>query len=283
MTFQAKEGQRWWRTIGTDDNAPYQVFHDTADLRSGTSLQYRAVVLDNAGHARMSGSAVRRPGSDSDDHLAEGRGGGTALPGVGHRDRRPRTRHPVGAHPAQRRGRDWGRSRWTRPRLPSPRRTTCRTSTSARRWPTERSLQRAGASVPSCRRPRRSRWPSRCRCTHPSPWPATSSRRWRPRRATDWDPACAATDLAFDVDDGLWHGTFTFAAGEGSPSPPGYFEWKIATGHSFSNPNFGENGGGDQPAVSPVPADGGTYEFTFDQIIPCAIGAGGALALGLSS
>jgi len=86
-----------------------------------------------------------------------------------------------------------------------------------------------------------------------------------PTPCNDWDPACSGTDLTFDAGDGLWHGTFTFAAGEGSPSPPGYFEWKIATGHSFSNPNFGENGGGDNLRLA-VPADGGTYEFTFDQI-----------------
>ncbi len=39
-----------WSPIGTDDTAPYRVFHDVSGLPSGTPVQYRAVVLDNAGH-----------------------------------------------------------------------------------------------------------------------------------------------------------------------------------------------------------------------------------------
>jgi len=54
VTFQAKVGNGQWRSIGTDDTAPYQVFHDTTGIRSGETVQYRAVVLDNAGHERAS-------------------------------------------------------------------------------------------------------------------------------------------------------------------------------------------------------------------------------------
>ena len=54
VTFQARAGNARWTTIGTDDSAPYQVFHDTSSYRTGTHLQYRAVVLDNAGHTRPS-------------------------------------------------------------------------------------------------------------------------------------------------------------------------------------------------------------------------------------
>ncbi|HEX5533064.1 MAG TPA: alpha-amylase family glycosyl hydrolase [Actinomycetales bacterium] len=54
VTFQARTPGGDWQTIGTDDNAPYQVFHDVADLRSGTQLEYRAIVLDNGGHAAAS-------------------------------------------------------------------------------------------------------------------------------------------------------------------------------------------------------------------------------------
>jgi alpha-amylase len=57
VTFLARVGNGRWRSIGTDDNAPYRVFHDVADLEPGTRVQYRAVVLDNAGHSRA--SAVR--------------------------------------------------------------------------------------------------------------------------------------------------------------------------------------------------------------------------------
>ena len=57
VTFLAKTGNGSWRDIGTDDNAPYRVFHDVSDIVPGTTVQYRAVVLDNAHHTRS--SAVR--------------------------------------------------------------------------------------------------------------------------------------------------------------------------------------------------------------------------------
>jgi alpha-amylase len=57
VTFLARVGQRGWKSIGTDDNAPYRVFHDVADLDPGTRVEYKAVVVDNAGHQRA--SAVR--------------------------------------------------------------------------------------------------------------------------------------------------------------------------------------------------------------------------------
>ena len=53
VTFLAREHRRW-KAIGTDDNAPYRVFHDIADERPGTRIEYKAVVLDNAGHERTS-------------------------------------------------------------------------------------------------------------------------------------------------------------------------------------------------------------------------------------
>jgi alpha-amylase len=53
VTFFARKGRRW-KAIGTDDNAPYRVFHDIADKRPGTRIEYKAVVLDNARHTRTS-------------------------------------------------------------------------------------------------------------------------------------------------------------------------------------------------------------------------------------
>jgi alpha-amylase len=55
VTFLAKAGKGGWRDIGTDDNAPYRVFHDVSDIAPGATVQYRAVVLDNAGHTRSTG------------------------------------------------------------------------------------------------------------------------------------------------------------------------------------------------------------------------------------
>jgi glycosidase len=54
VTFYAKVGNGRWRSIGTDDNAPYRVFHDTISMAPGTPLQYQAVVLDNRGHTETS-------------------------------------------------------------------------------------------------------------------------------------------------------------------------------------------------------------------------------------
>jgi alpha-amylase len=51
VTFYAQAGNGPWQPIGTDDNAPYQVFHDVSGLATGTPLRYRAVVLDNRGHS----------------------------------------------------------------------------------------------------------------------------------------------------------------------------------------------------------------------------------------
>ncbi|KGN33719.1 alpha-1,6-glucosidase [Knoellia sinensis KCTC 19936] len=42
-------GTTQWRTIGTDDNAPFRVFHDVAGMPVGSVLEYRAVVRDAAG------------------------------------------------------------------------------------------------------------------------------------------------------------------------------------------------------------------------------------------
>jgi alpha-amylase len=52
VTFLAKAGKGGWQDIGTDDNKPYRVFHDVSDLSPGTTIRYKAVVLDNAGHTR---------------------------------------------------------------------------------------------------------------------------------------------------------------------------------------------------------------------------------------
>jgi hypothetical protein len=54
VTFHAKVGDEAWQQIGTDDNRRYRVFHDIADVPPGTTIQYRAAVLDNAGHTRAS-------------------------------------------------------------------------------------------------------------------------------------------------------------------------------------------------------------------------------------
>jgi alpha-amylase len=60
VTFEAQAGDGPWQRIGTDDNAPYRVFHDVAALAPGTLVRYRATVLDNDRHTRTSAVASSR-------------------------------------------------------------------------------------------------------------------------------------------------------------------------------------------------------------------------------
>jgi hypothetical protein len=43
-------GTAQWQPLGTDDNAPYRVFHDVSGEPKGALIEYRTVVRDNAGH-----------------------------------------------------------------------------------------------------------------------------------------------------------------------------------------------------------------------------------------
>ena len=44
-----------WQLLGTDDNAPFRVFHDVREVPLGTPLEYRVVVRDLAGHVAADG------------------------------------------------------------------------------------------------------------------------------------------------------------------------------------------------------------------------------------
>ncbi|MDQ1733493.1 MAG: hypothetical protein QOK10_3652 [Pseudonocardiales bacterium] len=65
-------GTTTWQPIGTDDNAPYRVFHDVSGLAKGTLVEYRVVVRDNAGHL----SAASSYGIVGDAPKTGGDGGG---------------------------------------------------------------------------------------------------------------------------------------------------------------------------------------------------------------
>jgi glycosidase len=52
-------GTQDWQLIGTDDNAPYRVFHDVSDVAQGTPVEYRAIARDHdADFGVVSTSAV---------------------------------------------------------------------------------------------------------------------------------------------------------------------------------------------------------------------------------
>jgi glycosidase len=54
VTFEARTPGGKWERVGTDDTAPYRVFHDVSELNPGTAVEYRAVVLNNAGRSSVS-------------------------------------------------------------------------------------------------------------------------------------------------------------------------------------------------------------------------------------
>ena len=49
-------GTTAWHRLGTDDNAPYRVFHDVSAMPKGTLLEYRAIAKDAAGHVGATSS-----------------------------------------------------------------------------------------------------------------------------------------------------------------------------------------------------------------------------------
>ncbi len=48
-------GTKGWHLLGTDDNAPFRVFHDVSGIKVGTPLEYRVVVKDVSGRVMASG------------------------------------------------------------------------------------------------------------------------------------------------------------------------------------------------------------------------------------
>jgi len=51
-----KHGASAWTYLGTDDNAPYRIFHDVRGMAQGTLLEYRAVLKDSSGNLSVANS-----------------------------------------------------------------------------------------------------------------------------------------------------------------------------------------------------------------------------------
>ena len=49
-------GTSEWTTVGTDDTAPFRVFHDVSGMAKGTLLEYRALVKDSSGNVSATSS-----------------------------------------------------------------------------------------------------------------------------------------------------------------------------------------------------------------------------------
>jgi pullulanase-type alpha-1,6-glucosidase len=77
-----------WTVLGTDDNAPYRVFHDVSGLDHGTLLEYRAILADHSGNLSVTGTyasvgdpAPPGPGPDPGDGGPVTQPGAVSIPG----------------------------------------------------------------------------------------------------------------------------------------------------------------------------------------------------------
>ncbi|MFC5175965.1 alpha-amylase family glycosyl hydrolase [Nocardioides taihuensis] len=256
VTFQAKVAGGRWRDIGTDDSAPYRVFHDTADLATGTHVSYRAAVLDNAGHARLSGVRHSRVAAPTVDLTTSGRDGEvswldpvtvTATVDPERPSQAVRFERSVAGGPWEGLGTDHSspvytvtddvsdleigtevRYRAVLVEPGTPRVADRVTVTTARPWPLRTSVTVAGSLQ------------SELGCSG------------------DWQPDCAATHLVFDDSDGTWRRVFTL--------PAGTYDWKVAVNDSWTE-NYGVGGaaGGANLSLT-VPEGGASYEFAWDQV-----------------
>ncbi|HZG96115.1 MAG TPA: alpha-amylase family glycosyl hydrolase [Mycobacteriales bacterium] len=257
VTFQARVGGGAWHSIGTDDSAPYQVFHDTSRYPTGTPLQYRAVVLDNGRHTRLSATrstAVPAP-SITISTPADG-GTVTSIDPV----TITATVDPERATQSVRFERRVAGGAWEVLGIDSSSPVFSITD-DVSDLPIGTEVQyRAVLLEPG--------FPSvtsaTVTVTTAAPKPARSSVTLVGSLQSevgcpgDWDPTCVTSRLAFDPTDGQWHGTFALPAGD--------YEWKVAIDGSW-NENYGAGGaaGGGNIALS-VPAGGGTYRFTWNQV-----------------
>jgi alpha-amylase len=257
VTFQAKVGDGRWRSIGTDDSAPYQVFHDTSGSATGTSLRYRAVVLDNAGHTAWSDtrattvpapSIVVSSPADGAEVTSIDPVTVTAAVDPERATQAVRFERRVADGPWATIGTDESSPVYTATDDVSG--LPLGTQVSYRAVLTEPgSSQVTSDSVT---------------VTTAAPQPArdhvtlVGSLQSELGCPGDWDPACFTTDLTFDVSDGQWHGTFALPAGQ--------YEWKIAIDGSWDE-NYGAGGaaGGSNIPLD-VPADGASYRFTWNQV-----------------
>ncbi len=257
VTFQAKVGAGPWKSIGTDDSAPYRVFQDVSDLDTGTPVSYRAAVLDNAGHTRVSSvrqTAVPAPLLT----ITAPRDGGTvtsidpvtvsATPDPERSDMTVTFERRVGDGAWAELGSDSSSPVYQATDDVSD--LPLGSSVSYRATLTEPGQPDVVSEVVTV--------------TTAEPTPArdhvtlVGDLQSELGCVADWDPACPDTRLAFDTSDGQWHRTFAL--------PEGSWHWKIAINDSWDE-NYGAGGASNgSEMLLDVPAGGASYVFTWNQV-----------------
>ena len=257
VTFQRRIGHGRWQTIGVDDSAPYQVYDDVSSLSPGLGVSYRAAVLDNAGHTRGSAARATQVPATQVTMTAPADGGTVSNIDPVTVAAAVDPERPLQSVEFQRSvaGGPWT-SLGTDSSAPAY---TVTDDVSALPLGTEvryRAILSEHGVVQATSAP--------TTVTTALPQPAVNSVNVAGSLQSelgcpaDWQPDCAATHLAFDTSDGKWHGTFTLPAGD--------YDWKVAIDDSWTV-NYGAGGaaGGANLTLS-VPAGGGTYVFTWDQV-----------------
>jgi alpha-amylase len=257
VTFQAKVRGKRWTSIGTDDNRPFRVFHDTAALKPGTPVRYRAVVADNNGHARM--SAVRRDEvpSPSVEVVSPSRGGeitGLAPVKVEAQVNPERTTQRVRFE----RSVDGGD--WTRVGVDRTSPWYSVTDEVEDLGLEEGSRVRYRAVLIEPGSPRVTSDTVTVVVAEPEPAfdsvTVAGSLQSEMGCPGDWLADCDELDLTFDPADGTWRGIFEV--------PAGNWEWKVPVNDSWSE-NYGRDGARDGANLTLSVETPGPYEFVFNQ------------------
>jgi alpha-amylase len=256
VTFYAKVGNGEWRSIGTDDTRPYRVFHDVSSIPDGKRLSYRAVVRDNAGHQRLSGSRqVVVPAPKLTVELpAEGAQVFGTI-GVRVTADPERASHVVRIQRMLPSDSDW---------------VTVKRDDSSPVYSYYDDLSTVPVNTliqyrAILNEPDGTQVISPVRTvTRTVPQPlvgsvtVAGSLQSEIGCAGDWDPACSASHLTFNTSNGLWEGTFQI--------PEGHYEYKVAINNSW-DVNYGAGGvaGGSNISIS-IPEDTASVTFVWDQV-----------------
>ena len=265
-------GATQWTALGTDDNAPYRVFHDVSAMPKGTpaGVPRGAARQQRQPVGRVVVRHGRRPGARADPRRRRWRRAGRRSPGPC-RCRAATTARSAaratGSPTAPRR-----RCRSTPTTSCGRRRSRCpRAATSTR----PRSTATLGRELRRRRRARRRQHPARPRRAardvtfyydHASHWITTDAEGPIATLAgsfqselgcpADWSPGCMRSWLK-DLDG---DGTYTFTA----TLPAGSYETKVAHGLSWDE-NYGQDGARDGANIPfDVPAGGVEVLFTYD-------------------
>ena len=265
-------GTSTWTRLGTDDNAPYRVFHDVSGMPFGTVLEYRVIAKDQTGAFRASSTwgVVGKPapvgGGGSNDPVTQP--GAVSVPGTHNSE--------MGCTGGSNAG-DWmpecdlaqltldpqsgiWKGTWTMP---------------AGQWSYKAAIDRswdenygeggvlAGGNIAY---ETTAEGPVSFYYDHATHWVTSSAEDpivtapgnfQSELGCNDWQPECMRPWLQDPDGDG----TYTFTT---KLIPAGSYEGKVAHGLSWAE-NYGAGGVFDGPNIAfTVPADGATTTFTYD-------------------